>query len=150
MKKNVYHTSDKETTENEGNLVDEVFLSKDEMTPSKLPDYTMTIPELHPPSAFDLLAFKTDFLPLDNKLSDGNAMRSLINVLLTTKPRTLAQHITHIDLELTKVTSKENLGVGDFSGLEYLNLPQGHQMRKDLIARYEYAEYRCSCYTILC
>ena len=150
VKKNVYHTSDNEPTKNDGDLDDDVFLSKEEMTPVQLPNYTMTMPELHPPSAFDLLTFKTDFLPLDNKLPFGNAMRSLINLLLTTKPRTLAQHITHIDLELTKVTCKENLGVGVFSGLEYLTLPQGHQMRKDLIARYEYAEYRCNCYTMSC
>ena len=142
VKKNVYHTSDKEPTKNDVDLNDDVFLSNEEMTPVQLINYAISIPDLHPTSAFDYSTFKGDFLPLDNKLPDGNAMRSLINLLLTTKPRTLAQHITHIDLGLTKVTNKENLGVGVFSGLEYLTLPQGHQMRKDIIARYEYAEYR--------
>ena len=137
VKKDVYAMPNKKPKEN-GEKVEETkekSPSKEEITPVKLPKMTMTLPDLDPPSAFDLAGFKTDFLPADNKPLDGNAMKSLKNLLLTAEPRRLAQHITYIDLELAKVTGKQHLGVGVFSGLEYLTLPQGHQMRMDLTER---------------
>jgi len=50
---------------------------------------------------------------------------SLLDPILTSK----------LDLDLCKVIEEHDLGVGVISGLELVTLPQGSQLRQDIIER---------------
>lgn len=102
----------------------------------QLIERSITLPELAPPSDFDLESYDSNILPPDNKPLDSSAMVTVKHFLLQLEPLVLAQHLTKLDLDLLKVTGGHDLGVGVQSGLELLTLPQGKQLREDALERY--------------
>lgn len=103
----------------------------------------LTLPEKELSSFFDLENFHTLLLPtLENKPVDSSALQCVKNMLKETGSRILANHLTRIDLELL-VNKREmddawqELGLGVSSGIEMCVLPQGGQVRMDIIERYD-------------
>lgn len=99
------------------------------------------LPENTLNSVFDLENFQTLLLPtLENKPVDSCALQCVKNMLHENGSRVLANHLTKIDFDITvnkkKVDENWNdLGLGVSSGIEMCALPQGHQIRKDIIER---------------
>ena len=105
----------------------------------------LSVPDPDPPSAFDLENFQTLLLPtLENKPLDSTALQGIKMMLQETGPRILANHLTRVDLELTIGSGARtsgcwdgDLGLGISCGLELCTLPHGHQLRLDLIERWD-------------
>ncbi|XP_074654999.1 breast cancer anti-estrogen resistance protein 3 homolog [Tubulanus polymorphus] len=94
-----------------------------------------TIPPLDPPSDIDPANFVGAILPADNKALDANALVRLKMALQSRPAKVFAEHLTKYDLELMKVTGEHDLGLGVTSGLELITLPQGRQLRLDVLER---------------
>lgn len=97
----------------------------------------VTVPEIDPPSTFDLVTFATTLLPSDNKPLDKSIMARVRSVLLESGPRALANHLTRLDLDMLGLKGERDLGLGVSVGLELLALPQGSRFRKDLLERWD-------------
>lgn len=95
----------------------------------------MTIPEVNPPSSFDFSKFTTVFLPTENKPLDPPALAKMRCVILEGGAKIIASHLTRVDMEVLKL-NRQDLGVGVLTGFELLVLPQGQQLRLDLMERY--------------
>ncbi|XP_054159184.1 breast cancer anti-estrogen resistance protein 3 homolog [Oppia nitens] len=86
--------------------------------------------------------FHTYLLPKDNKPLDTTAIVKIKSVLLDTGPRVLANHLTKCDIEFIKlleVNHWKSLGIG--SAFELILLPNGQQMRLDLLERHNCMKY---------
>ena len=103
--------------------------------PVKLPRQAVKLPDPDEKSEFDVDNYASSLLTPHNKPLEGSAVTTIRMLLLECESTLLAQHITHVDLELLKVTGSHNFGVGVFSGLEHMTLPQGQQLRLDLLER---------------
>lgn len=106
----------------------------DEFTPLSR---EMTIPDINPPSSFDISKFATVLLATENKPLDPPALAKMRCVILEGGAKIIASHLTKIDLEVLKLSRQEDLGVGVLTGFELLVLPQGQQLRLDLMERTE-------------
>lgn len=95
----------------------------------------MTIPEVNPPSGFDISNFATVLIPTENKPLDPPALAKIRCVILEGGAKIIASHLTKVDLEVLKLSRQEDLGVGVLTGFELLVLPQGQQLRLDLLER---------------
>ncbi|KAF0288492.1 SH2 domain-containing protein 3A [Amphibalanus amphitrite] len=94
--------------------------------------------ELSPASAFDVGAFETILLPLThNAPLDRTALRGVIMELLETEPAQLAATLTAWDLRLLHGDGRDR-GLGVTCGIELLTLPQGQQLRMDVLERSEW------------
>lgn len=102
---------------------------------SQPPVRVITSPNLDEESCFDYDVFSSGLIPKDNKPLDSGSIAAIKNLIHESNPKLLAQHLTYVDLEILKVTGQHDLGMGVFSGLELLTLPQGHRLRQDLIER---------------
>ncbi|XP_060109008.1 SH2 domain-containing protein 3A [Heteronotia binoei] len=96
-------------------------------------------PLLETVSSFQPRLFRSLLLPPDNKPLDPKALRNLKSLFAQHDCRTTAFHILQVDCQAARITgvSKEQrqaMGVG--SGLELITLPQGQQLRKDLLERH--------------
>ncbi|XP_063424282.1 SH2 domain-containing protein 3C-like isoform X2 [Mytilus trossulus] len=101
----------------------------------KTMDRQISIPEIDIQSNFHPKLFSSSLLTDENKPLEPAVLIDVKNVLLTGDPKTLANHSTKLDLDLCKVVEEHDLGVGVISGLELLTLPQGSQLRQDIIER---------------
>ena len=99
----------------------------------------MTIPEVNPPTSFDISKFATVLLATENKPLDPPALAKIRCVILEGGAKIIASHLTKVDLEVLKLSRQEDLGVGVLTGFELLVLPQGQQLRLDLLERYYYS-----------
>lgn len=93
------------------------------------------LPKLNMESSFNLHSFKSVLLPNENKLLDPSVLLRVKEILTNTEAKLLAMYLTKVDLDLLKVVSEEDLGVKVTSGLELITLPQGKQLRQDLLER---------------
>lgn len=82
-------------------------------------------------------AFKSTLLPKGHKVLDQTVLLNVKALILNKTPRTVALHLTKYDLTLMNITEEIDLGLGVTSGLELLTLPQGKQLRQDVIERWE-------------
>lgn len=96
----------------------------------------ITIPEVNPPSSFDVSKFTTVLLPSENKPLDPPALAKMRCMILEGGAKIIASHLTKVDLEVLKLSRQEDLGVGVLTGFELLVLPQGQQLRLDLMERF--------------
>ncbi|KAL3872223.1 hypothetical protein ACJMK2_040160 [Sinanodonta woodiana] len=96
---------------------------------------SVKIPPIETHTSFNSLNLKSVLLPENNRLLDPNVLISLRNQILNCDPKLLAKYLTKADLDVLKVTNEEDLGVCVQSGLELLTLPQGKQLRLDVIER---------------
>ena len=95
----------------------------------------MPKPDMNPVSRFDLTDYVSQILTPNNKPLEGSAKATIKALLLDTKPEVLALHLTLLDLDLFKVFALADQGVGVFSGLQLITLPQGQRMRQDALER---------------
>lgn len=104
--------------------------------PPPPPSHTLRRPaQLAPESAFEVEAFETLLLPLsENAPLDATALRGVTLELLETPAPALAAHLAWWDLRLLEGDGTD-LGLGVTSGIELLTLPQGSQLRLDLLER---------------
>ena len=110
-------------------------LSNLDIYPSKLPKTQMILPQMPGVTAFDLQGHSSDYLTPNNKPLEASAVATMKMILLESSPKLLAQHITYLDLNLLKIMGNHDLGLGVHSGLELITLPQGQQMRQDVLER---------------
>ncbi|GIY21730.1 hypothetical protein CEXT_486311 [Caerostris extrusa] len=97
----------------------------------------ITIPEVDPPSSFDLSTFSTVLLASENKPLDPPALAKMRCMLLEGGARVIASHLTKDDLDVLRLSQNVDLGLGVLTGFELLVLPQGQQLRLDLLERTE-------------
>ncbi|XP_076064834.1 breast cancer anti-estrogen resistance protein 3 homolog isoform X6 [Oratosquilla oratoria] len=98
----------------------------------------LSLPNIHPETAFDLEDFNTLLLPaIENRPLDATALKGIKNILIESGSRILAAHLTRADLTLLCGLGDIDLGLGVTSGIELLTLPHGFQLRQDLIERTE-------------
>ncbi|BFZ20308.1 hypothetical protein BsWGS_23347 [Bradybaena similaris] len=81
--------------------------------------------------------FKCSLLPKGHKVLDQTILLNVTALILNKTPRSIALHLTKYDLYLMNVTEERDLGLGVLSGLELFTLPQGKQMRQDVIERWD-------------
>ncbi|XP_054714862.1 SH2 domain-containing protein 3C-like isoform X2 [Uloborus diversus] len=91
--------------------------------------------DINPPSSFDLADFNTVLLPTENKPLDPPALAKIRCMLLEGGGRIIASHLTKVDLDVLKLSRAADLGLGVLTGFEMLVLPQGQQLRLDLLER---------------
>ncbi|XP_064616595.1 breast cancer anti-estrogen resistance protein 3 homolog isoform X2 [Liolophura sinensis] len=84
---------------------------------------------------FNVDSFTTSLLPQENRPLEASGMVKVKTLLLECNAKILARHLTQVDLEVSKVIGEDDLGLGVQSGLELLTLPQGRQLRQDLMER---------------
>ncbi|XP_060564004.1 breast cancer anti-estrogen resistance protein 3 homolog isoform X3 [Ruditapes philippinarum] len=93
------------------------------------------IPKIETVSSFNLNLYTSVLLPNENRLLEPSSLINVREKLLKTSARLLAQYLTKADLEMLKVLNEEDLGVKVTSGLELITLPQGKQLRQDILER---------------
>ena len=107
------------------------------IAPTTVPKRIFTIPDLNlKQSAFNLMKFDSGILPPENKPLEGSTMATIKQLLLESEPSIIAKHLAKVNLDTLLVTGFHDLGVGVFSGLELITLPQGSQLRRDIIERF--------------
>lgn len=87
-------------------------------------------------SAFDVSNFTCNFFPVGNKPLDSAAVITIKSLLLQADIAYLAIHLTKLDCDLLRLSSSHDLGHGLTSGLQLIALPEGAQMRRDVLERY--------------
>lgn len=105
---------------------------------------TVTLPPEEPRSCFDLEATSpvADSIALllpaiENRPLDVGALNKVRSLLIECAPRVLAAHLTRVDLDILRANGDCDLGLGITNGVELVTLPQGKQLRQDLLERYE-------------
>ena len=100
------------------------------------------VPEPRPGSVFDPSSFESLLLPVGQSVGplDAGTLRAVTVQLLETEPGPLAAALTACDLRLLHGEEGRGLelaepGLGVASGIELLTLPQGRQLRLDLLER---------------
>ncbi|XP_078324397.1 breast cancer anti-estrogen resistance protein 3 homolog isoform X7 [Crassostrea virginica] len=96
---------------------------------------TIKMPEIIPYMSLKPNEFNSSLLHLDNKPLEASVLLKVKEILLENNTHKLAEHITKVDLDFLKVLNEADLGLGVTSGLELLTLPQGKQLRQDVIER---------------
>lgn len=97
-------------------------------------------PAMETTSCFKPSSYTSALMPRDNKPLEVGVLRRAKEVLADVDPRTAAQHITKADCTVARILQvtpevQSMMGVG--SGLELLTLPHGHQLRLDLMERFQ-------------
>lgn len=95
----------------------------------------ISLPKADNETCFSVDSFTTSLLPHENRPLEASGMVKVKTLLLECNAKILARHLTQVDLELSKVIGEHDLGMGVQSGLELLTLPQGKQLRQDLMER---------------
>ncbi|KAH0628767.1 hypothetical protein JD844_010265 [Phrynosoma platyrhinos] len=106
-----------------------------EVTPSPLPHLVETEeepeferPELEGASSFHPHNFCSLLLSPDNKPLEPSTLKRLKEIF--------AQHDSHVAARIISVSKEQRRAMGVSSGLELITLPQGHQLRQDLLERH--------------
>ncbi|XP_048245924.1 breast cancer anti-estrogen resistance protein 3 homolog isoform X2 [Haliotis rufescens] len=102
----------------------------------------ITTPKVKSHMSYTPYDLRTSLLHSDNKPLDASSMISIKTMVLDGSPKVVAQHMTKVDLQSLNILKEHDFGVGVQSGLELLTLPQGKQLRQDLIER-------CHCMKLL-
>ena len=94
------------------------------------------VPSIKSEPSFDIHNYISFLLPDENKLLEPSTLLTVRELILDGNPKDLARYLTLADLNLLKVLNEDDLGVMVTSGLELITLPQGKQMRLDVLERY--------------
>ncbi|XP_054859195.1 SH2 domain-containing protein 3A [Eublepharis macularius] len=90
-------------------------------------------------SSFQPRHFRSLLLPPDNKPLEPTALKNLKAIFSQHDCQATAFHILQVDCQaarITGVSKEQRQAMGVSSGLELITLPQGHQLRKDLLERH--------------
>uniref|UniRef100_A0A3P8UKT7 SH2 domain-containing protein n=1 Tax=Cynoglossus semilaevis TaxID=244447 RepID=A0A3P8UKT7_CYNSE len=90
--------------------------------------------------SFPSLLFESLLLPENNRPLDPSILLALKELFNRSDANTTALHVLSVDCQVARVVGvseeqKRLMGVG--SGLELVTLPHGHQLRQDLLERFE-------------
>ncbi|XP_048774300.1 breast cancer anti-estrogen resistance protein 3 homolog isoform X3 [Ostrea edulis] len=96
---------------------------------------TTLIPDIAFHASLKPNEFKSSLIHPDNKPLEPSILLKVKEILFNNNTQRLAEHITKVDLDYLKVVNEIDLGLGVVSGLELLTLPQGKQLRQDIIER---------------
>ncbi|XP_052789410.1 breast cancer anti-estrogen resistance protein 3 homolog isoform X1 [Mya arenaria] len=108
----------------------EIFSKKQEQDEPKV-----KIPTIESEPSFNMNSYTSVLLPNENKLLEPSVLIKLRDTLLKTNTKLLAKYLTAVDLDLLKVINEDDLGVKVMSGLELITLPQGKQLRQEMLER---------------
>ncbi|XP_040897462.1 SH2 domain containing 3Cb isoform X2 [Toxotes jaculatrix] len=84
--------------------------------------------------------YHSTLMPKENKPLEVGILRRVKELLTEIDPRTAAKHITKADCMMARileVTPEMQRMMGVSSGMELLTLPHGHQLRLDLLERFQ-------------
>ncbi|XP_072096257.1 SH2 domain-containing protein 3C-like isoform X1 [Mobula birostris] len=98
-----------------------------------------TAPVIEQVSSFKLSGYQSLLIPLENKPLEMTILKKVKELLAEEDAKTIAKHITKVDCMVARIlaVSKElQKQMGVSSGLELLTLPHGHQLRLDLLERF--------------
>lgn len=98
-----------------------------------------TAPVIELESSFHPNGYKSLLIPLENKPLEMTVLKRVKELLAEEDAKTIAKHITKADCTVARIlaVSKElQKQMGVSSGLELLTLPHGHQLRLDLLERF--------------
>ncbi|XP_071821706.1 breast cancer anti-estrogen resistance protein 3 homolog isoform X3 [Apostichopus japonicus] len=98
-------------------------------------------------STFHPELFTSDWLGEENKPLDASVVSEMRRLIMATPPLTLAKHLTVVDIESLRVTDNAN---NNLPGLELITLPQGSQLRQDILERYKCLKVWCSICILTC
>ncbi|XP_041049344.1 SH2 domain-containing protein 3C-like [Carcharodon carcharias] len=101
--------------------------------------HSFTAPVIELVSSFKLNGYQSILIPLENKPLEMSVLKKVKELLAEEDPKTTAKHITKVDCMVARIlaVSKElQKQMGVSSGLELLTLPHGHQLRLDLLERF--------------
>ncbi|XP_022100995.1 SH2 domain-containing protein 3C-like isoform X2 [Acanthaster planci] len=104
------------------------------------------LPQLNEPSCIHLADFSTPLMGSENKPLEGAILADVKQRLLDTDAVNLAKHITKIDFEMCRITETSSRQ----PGLEVITLPQGVQIRQDLLERYHCLKTWCAVCVLTC
>ncbi|XP_042303234.1 breast cancer anti-estrogen resistance protein 3-like [Sceloporus undulatus] len=117
-----------------------------EVTPSPLPHLVETEeepeferPELEGASSFHPHDFCSLLLSPDNKPLEPSTLKRLKEIFAQHDCHATALHILQMDCQAARiigVSKEQRRAMGVSSGLELITLPQGHQLRQDLLERH--------------
>ncbi|XP_007433591.1 breast cancer anti-estrogen resistance protein 3-like [Python bivittatus] len=96
-------------------------------------------PLLETTSSFQLQHFNSLLLTPNNKPLDPSTLKRLKDIFATHDCHVTALHILKMDCQAVRiigVSKEQQRAMGVSSGLELITLPQGHQLRKDLLERH--------------
>ncbi|KAL0979605.1 hypothetical protein UPYG_G00187200 [Umbra pygmaea] len=91
-------------------------------------------------SAFRPSQYQSPLMPRDNRPLEVRVLRRVKELLVQVDAQTLAKHITKADCTVARilnVTPEMQKKMGVSSGIELLTLPHGHQLRLDLLERFQ-------------
>ena len=106
-----------------------------ENTVSKKDIPKIKVPSIKSEPSFDIRNYNSFLLPEENKLLEPSTLLTVRKLILDGNPKDLAKYLTLADLNLLKVMNEDDLGMLVTSGLELITLPQGKQMRLDVLER---------------
>ncbi|XP_051893157.1 SH2 domain-containing protein 3C [Pristis pectinata] len=106
--------------------------------------HSFTAPVIEQVSSFKPNGYQSLLIPLENKPLEMTVLKKVKELLAEEDAKTIAKHITKVDCTVRKSSllgywlfSKElQKQMGVSSGLELLTLPHGHQLRLDLLERF--------------
>ncbi|XP_072421767.1 SH2 domain-containing protein 3C-like isoform X2 [Chiloscyllium punctatum] len=101
--------------------------------------HSFTAPIIEMVSSFKPNGYQSILIPSENKPLEMTVLKKVKELLAEEDPKTTAKHITKVDCTVARIlaVSKElQKQMGVSSGLELLTLPHGHQLRLDLLERF--------------
>ncbi|XP_067825925.1 SH2 domain-containing protein 3C-like isoform X2 [Heptranchias perlo] len=101
--------------------------------------HSFTAPVIELVSSFKPNGYQWLLIPLENKPLEMTVLKKVKELLAEEDAKTTAKHITKVDCTVARIlaVSKElQKQMGVSSGLELLTLPHGHQLRLDLLERF--------------
>uniref|UniRef100_UPI00398F1511 SH2 domain-containing protein 3C-like isoform X3 n=1 Tax=Pristiophorus japonicus TaxID=55135 RepID=UPI00398F1511 len=105
----------------------------------ELQHQSFTAPVVELVSSFKPNGYQSMLIPLENKPLEMSVLKKVKELLAEEDAKTTAKHITKVDCKVARIlaVSKElQKQMGVSSGLELLTLPHGHQLRLDLLERF--------------
>ncbi|XP_062830179.1 breast cancer anti-estrogen resistance protein 3 homolog isoform X2 [Anolis carolinensis] len=117
-----------------------------EATPSPLPhlveadeESEFERPQMNGAASFQPQNFHSLLLSPDNKPLESSTLKRLKEIFAQHDCRTTALHVLQMDCQaarIIEVSREQRRAMGVSSGLELITLPQGHQLRQDLLERH--------------
>ncbi|CAB1321713.1 unnamed protein product, partial [Coregonus sp. 'balchen'] len=98
------------------------------------------VPIVETASAFRPSRYQSPLMPKENRPLEVGVLRRVKELLAQVDAKTAAKHITKADCMVARilnVTPEMQRKMGVSSGMELLTLPHGHQLRLDLLERFQ-------------
>ena len=97
--------------------------------------HKIKLPNIKEESSLILDNVSSVLLPEENKALESAVVIKVKKLIKDTEAKVLARYLTKADIDILKVINEEDMGVRVTSGLELITLPQGKQLRQDILER---------------